>query len=236
MSLLSRISLVCLIGIAVLLVACGGGSGVTDTQLTQAQATTVASAVTYGLAMSLSDAITSLPAFTTSKPSTITMANALRSHKSAGSVEGTPAAPLAQSNPVSCNGSMCTVDYTYTCSGGGTTSISGSATDSVNSSSGNGAIGLNVRLTPNKCDLTEFQITMDGKPNVSLAFNANFSNFNPTFPLTVTEKGAIAFGPDSTNSPIPSGTCNINLSYSVDANNCSITGTMCGQTINTNCI
>jgi hypothetical protein len=232
MSLSCRLSLVLLIVVALLLAGCSGSkSSVSNSNLTQAQAQTVAQAVSLGVSQAVLDSYNSvLIAGSTSF---------LKARKSTSGLQ-IDSMSAGQASSSTCTGdttsAQCTVSYTSKCSGGGSISITGSASGSVNAS-GTGSAKGQLELTPTSCDVVEYKILLNGEPNITLSSQVNIVNNDASsWPIVVTENGAVSFGPDSGSSTIPSGACQVNMNYSFTRTGlCTMGGTMCGKTVSGSC-
>ncbi len=108
--------------------------------------------------------------------------------------------------------------YTYKCPSGGTIVVTGSYTDTSNSTS------LNIVETINSC--SDSGITFSGDPNVALSETA--SDNGTTTSLTVTMTGGLSVGSSSCS-------INVNVSASISDKTGSGTitdsGSVCGQSI-----
>jgi len=83
-------------------------------------------------------------------------------------------------------------------------------------------------ITPTNCSVDN--LTINGNPNVMLATTLNFQKSMIQFPVTLMETGGITFGPN------PSGSCSLNVTATVNSlTSCTITGTVCGQSVSGNC-
>jgi hypothetical protein len=146
------------------------------------------------------------------------------------------AAVLANAHPddstgctVSDSGESCNIPVSYTgnCPGGGTIGITGDFDFTLNSS-GDGSDNTTLTVTPTNCSVSNE--TINGNPSVTATTQINFTNDAPTFPITLSETGGISFGPN------PSGSCTVNVQYTVSsASSCTVTGTICGQTVSGSC-
>lgn len=117
------------------------------------------------------------------------------------------------------------VSSTAPCPGGGTVAVSGNFDFTLNNGSGSDSTSLTI--TPTNCSVDN--LTINGNPNVMLATTLNFQNSMIQFPVTLMESGGITFGPN------PSGSCSLNVTATVTANGCTVSGTVCGQSVSGNC-
>jgi hypothetical protein len=136
-----------------------------------------------------------------------------------------------QSSPctVTSTGETCDfpVSDTVPCSAGGTISVAGSIDGTLNSSGG-GSIQSALMVTPTNCSVSN--LVINGDPSVSVDGQINFTESAPVFPITLTETGGISYGPK------PSGTCQLKVTYTISsATSCTITGTVCGQSVSGSC-
>ena len=119
---------------------------------------------------------------------------------------------------------------TVQCSSGGNISVSGDISGSL-SNSGSGMADAKITVTPANCAVSS--VTFSGEPNITLSSQFSFSDNNGqigiVFPIALSEGGGISFGPN------PSGTCQLDVTYSINSGSCSVTGTVCGQSVNGNC-
>jgi hypothetical protein len=206
-------SVAAILGTAVLMIACGSSNSSMN-NLTPAQAQAVASAVSTGVSQSLEGAF-----------------GAASVERSGGRVRlesGSPRTGTPTCNLTSSNGTFsCQLSQTYSCSGGGTMAVSGSVSGSV-SDSGTGSIAEQISADPAACSVDG--ITLNGDPTVNVSGQLQLSDWNPVWPVTATETGAVTFGPN------PSGTCQLNVTFTVNSSlTCSISGTACGQTVSGSC-
>jgi hypothetical protein len=120
------------------------------------------------------------------------------------------------------------VSYTGSCPQGGAINVSGDFSFTL-SGSGSGSDSTTLTVTPVSCEVQN--MTINGDPNVAFATQVNFQNDALVYPITSTESGAISFGPN------PSGTCSINATLTItSAQTCTVSGTVCGQTLSGNCL
>lgn len=137
----------------------------------------------------------------------------------------------SQSNgcTVTNTGESCNIPITYSgaCPNGGTIAVSGNFTYTLNSA-GDGSDSTTLTVTPTNCVVSN--TTYNGNPNVTVATQFSFQNDAPLYPITFTESGGISFGPN------PSGSCSLSVNVSVtSATTCSVTGNICGQSVNGTC-
>jgi hypothetical protein len=136
---------------------------------------------------------------------------------------GVPSECTGTPSSVTCN---IPVSSSAACPGGGTIGVSGDFDFTLNNGSGSDNTSLTV--TPTNCSVDN--LTINGNPNVMLATQLNFQNSTIVFPVTFAESGGITFGPN------PSGSCSINVTATVNSlSSCTITGTVCGQSVSGNC-
>jgi hypothetical protein len=218
---LRRILLISVIGIALILSGCGGSSGTPNSNLTPAQAQSVGNAVYSSISDAIGSALGSVAAKATGKR----LMRQLR--------------PVQAGLSASCNSSdtSCSVSGSSACSGGGTISVSGSGSESINSS-GNGSASAKLQMTPSSCD--EGGIVLNGDPNITVSEQENLSDNNVVWPVTGSITGGVGFAPDSSGTAqIPSGTCSIDITFSVSESgsnvSCTIGGTVCGQALSFSC-
>jgi hypothetical protein len=216
MSCLSRAPIAAIVGIALVLMGCGGSSNnssIQNSQLTQSQAQAVATAVSDGIAQALASAFASASAAATGK---------VMRKLDSGTNSGPTCFPTA-------GGESCDwpISATFLCPGGGTMSVLGNVSGSV-TSAGNGSVQAQFAATPTNCSVD--QIVLNGDPNVTVGGQIGIANWNPVWPLTGTERGGVSFGPN------PSGICQFNLNFSVNSNSsCTVSGIACGQPVSGSC-
>jgi len=120
----------------------------------------------------------------------------------------------------------CPIDTTITCPQGGTVSVSGAITGTLNN--GSGSIDAAITVAPDGCKVDS--LTINGNPNVAFASDFNVSNDNLDFPVTATTDGGISYGPN------PSGSCTLNVTVTINSfSSCSVSGTVCGQSVSGSC-
>ncbi|MGA9528399.1 MAG: hypothetical protein WBS24_09805 [Terriglobales bacterium] len=120
----------------------------------------------------------------------------------------------------------CTINSSASCPQGGTVSVSGSIDGTLNN--GSGSIDTTLTVTPNKCALDS--VVINGDPDVAFTSDFNFTNDALDFPITATTNGGISYGPN------PSGSCTMNVTITINsATSCSVTGSVCGQSVNGSC-
>ena len=126
------------------------------------------------------------------------------------------------------SGQTCTfpISYSGTCPSGGTISVSGDFNLTLNSS-GTGSDSSALTVTPANCVVSN--LTINGDPNVRLATTIGYTNGIFDFPVTMNESGAISYGPH------PSGSCSLNVSLTLGQTSCSVSGTVCGHSVDGNC-
>jgi hypothetical protein len=126
-----------------------------------------------------------------------------------------------------CNFPISLVDYPCSGSQGGTISVTGDIDGSLNDAGG-GALGGQFTITPANCSVSN--LLVNGDPSISVTGQINFTNTAITFPVVFTETGGISYGPN------PSGSCQLNATYTISSTlACTITGTVCGQSVNGSC-
>jgi hypothetical protein len=203
--------------VAAFLISAGCGSSTHNNTLSAAQAQAISQQVAQAVAQAVANAI-HLPLPAAEQPP-VRMSEALSGIHPDQSLSCT-------SNPT---GQTCMfpISSTGPCPKGGTIAVAGDIQGTLNNS-GSGSLGAQVTITPANCAVSN--VTFNGDPNISIAGQTNFTNMGPTFPITLMEGGGITFGPD------PSGICQLNVTYSINSvSSCTVTGTVCGQSVNGNC-
>jgi hypothetical protein len=126
-------------------------------------------------------------------------------------------------------GQNCDIPITYSgpCPNGGTIGVAGDFSFTLDNS-GNGSDTSTLTITPTNCAVSN--TTFNGDPNVTVTTDLLIQSYALGFPDTFTESGGISYGPN------PSGSCTLNVNLSItSATTCSITGTVCGQSVNGSC-
>lgn len=202
-----------LLAIVAFALSCGSSSS--SHNLSQAQAQAVSQEVVTALQSALTAAF-SAGASSPSQPRSL-----------ASTVRHAGSSPSdCTTNP---NGEMCNIPVSYSgsCPGGGTISVTGDF-DFTLSTSGDGSDSSTLTVTPAACSVSN--LVINGDPSVTVATQMQFQNGAPVYPITLTEGGGISYGPN------PAGSCSINATMSItSATSCTITGSICGQTINGSC-
>jgi hypothetical protein len=118
---------------------------------------------------------------------------------------------------------------TVACDGGGSITVSGSSSDNINNS-GTGTLTGSYTQTPNNCvvGISRGNVVVSGDPNLTGSWSASYSNGNPVGNMTYSWQGAYRY-----NGAV-SGRCSMNITSSINMSTYSgsVSGTMCGQTIN----
>lgn len=199
---------------SLLLVSAGCGSS--SHNLSTAQAQAVSSEMSTALQAALSASLTADSSTSRhGNPSLSTILSKVHNDQESGCT-------------VNDSGESCNIPVSYTgnCPGGGTIGISGDFDYTLNTS-GSGSDSSTLTITPTNCSVSSE--TINGNPNVTVATQINFTNDAPVFPITLTETGGISFGPN------PSGSCTVNVTYTVNSTSCTASGTICGQSISGSC-
>ncbi|MGA1985242.1 MAG: hypothetical protein ABSG72_03145 [Candidatus Sulfotelmatobacter sp.] len=199
---------------------CGSSSNSSNT-VSQAQA----QAVSQQVSLALDQALTA--AFSSSSSDALAERGA---HHSLATVMN-DLHPDSSSTPCTATnlGETCdwTVSYSGSCPGGGTISVDGGIDGSL-TSSGSGSIATALTITPTSCSVSS--LILNGDPDIAIAGSITFSDDAVVYPITFTETGGVSWGSSS------SQVCTINVSDSItSATACTITGTVCGQTISGTC-
>ncbi|MHB8217744.1 MAG: hypothetical protein ACYDDS_16855 [Candidatus Sulfotelmatobacter sp.] len=197
---------------------CGGGSSnPMNSNLSAPQAQAVSGQVVQAVTAALTSAFSkATPALDGARPSLSTvLADA---HPDTAS-SGCTSTPTGQS----CN---LPLSYTGPCSGGGTISVTGDIGGTLDSS-GDGSFSTQMTITPSSCSVSG--TVFNGNPDITIAGQIGFTNSNFAYPITFMEGGGISYGPN------PSGSCQVNVTYTLNASSCSVTGTVCGQSVNGSC-
>jgi hypothetical protein len=214
-----HVSLCLIIVAATVSILCGGcGSGGSNSNvMSQAQAQAVIEQVSEAVAQALENAFSSGEgAVRGVRPSLSTVVRSIQPDQSSGC---TPSGSGENCNwPISYDGA---------CPQGGTIAVAGDIDATLNGA-GSGSVSSQVTITPANCAVSSLVIS--GDPNIGVGINMNFTDSAPVFPITLTEAGGISYGPN------PSGSCKLNVIYTITSEtSCTITGTVCGQSVNGSC-
>jgi hypothetical protein len=202
------------------LAGCGGGGNSITNNLTQAQAKQLGTTVSNDVSKALASAVGN-PAVPLDITTRDNMLVALQGNNS-----------QVQPEQVTCSSSTtCTVDGTYTCPDGGSITVVGTFTVSGMSATGT------FTLTPTKC--SDGTLVIDGDPNNPVMVNVTGTNVAMTTTVTVMISGTVNYTPVQAGQ-FPTGSCSFdNVTASVSVNDSSgsvtsssISGKICGQTIN----
>jgi hypothetical protein len=216
----------CLTAFALLLVilslGCGSSNnnGMSNNSMSQAQAQAVAQQVSQAIAQALGGVVpASAPATGESRPSLAAAVNDIHPDASSG---------CTQTGTVeNCNWPISTSNNPFACPQGGTISVSGDISGTLNTS-GTGSVGGDITITPANCSVSN--LIINGDPSISVGGQINFTDNEIAFPITFTETGGISYGPN------PSGSCQVNATYTINSSlSCTISGTVCGQTVSGSC-
>jgi hypothetical protein len=222
----TSVSAVILVAVLSALAACGtngggGGNGGGNT-LTQAQAQQVGTSISNDMSNALSSALAS-PA--------VALDISSRDHIRAGLQRKSKASTATRPDIVTCAGSTCTISGTYTCPDSGSVEVMGGLSATTNSVSGK------ITETPSNC--SDGTADISGDPNITVGLQASDNGISTS--VSVTIDGGVSFSSVQAGQ-FPSGSCTCNLAVNGAVNDsngtvtaCSVSGTICGQTINANC-
>lgn len=203
--------------VALALVSTGcGGSSMSSNSLSQAQAQAVSNEMVTAVQAALQSAAGSGLPTTRERKSLAVTVNEIRAAQTSGCT-------------ITSTGETCNIPVSATepCPSGGTVGVSGNFDFTLNSS-GTGSDSTTLTITPTNCSVDN--LTINGNPNLSVAAQINFANDQIAFPATFMETGGITYGPN------PSGSCSVNVSLSItSATSCTVTGSVCGRSVNGNC-
>ncbi len=210
-------SLAGIVGIAMMFLLWSGCGGSSSNNMSQAQALAVTEQFSNALDNALQNAFFS-PTYAASgvHRSLATVVSEMRPDTSS------PCTPTS-------TGENCSwpISYTGPCPGGGTISVAGDVTGSLNNTGG-GSVQTQIAITPASCSVSNMVI--NGDPSVAVDSQINFTQTAPAFPIILTEVGGISYGPH------PSGSCTVNVTYTISSQTtCTISGTACGQSVNGSC-
>ncbi|MGA2375664.1 MAG: hypothetical protein ABSF72_09085 [Candidatus Sulfotelmatobacter sp.] len=205
----------------ILSTGCGSNSS-TNNNLSQAQAQAVAQQVSQALTQALGAAVpaTATAPATDAHPSLSTVVNDLHPDALPGCT--------SSSNGETCNIPISLTNYPCSGSQGGTISVTGDV-DGTLTNTGSGSLSAQLAITPANCSVSN--LILNGDPSINVAGQINFTNNEtPVFPVTFTETGGISYGPN------PSGSCQVNATYTINSSlSCTISGTVCGQSVSGSC-
>ena len=218
MSSMKKLVALCASGVVALLVlicpGCGGSS--MSHTMTQAQAQAVSQEFASAVAAAMASAATNLPVSSSEHRS---LAAAITD------IHPDTTMPDCTSTPTS---EMCNIPVSASaaCPGGGTIGVTGDLDFTL--SNGSGSDSTTLTVTPANCSVDN--LTINGSPSVTVSTQLNFQKGAIVFPVSLMETGGITFGPN------PSGSCSINVSATINsATSCTITGMVCGQSVNGSC-
>jgi len=205
------------------LAGCGGGSGTSHIDnLTQAQAQQLGSALSDDASKALASAVGNV-----ATPLDITT----RDNMLVALQRKSKAETASKPEQVTCNGTNCTVSGTFTCPDGGSIAVSGNF--SANSTS----TSAMITETPTRC--SDGTLVINGDPDIMVGLQGNDNGVTTTVNATI--GGGVSFAPVQPGQ-FPTGSCKCNLTASASVNDsthtltsCSISGSICSQTINANC-
>lgn len=203
-----------------ILAGCGGGNGnLNASNLTQAQAQQLGSAVSGDVSNALASALGNVA---------VPLDISSRDHILVALHRNSQADTVAKPEDVTCNGTSCTVSGTYTCPDGGSIAVSGNFSATSNSASGT------ITETPSNC--SDGTLVINGHPDVTAGVQGNNNGVTTTVNLQI--GGGVSFSPVQAGQ-FPTGSCSFNVTASVSVNDSSgsvtsssISGSICGQTIN----
>ena len=217
-------SIAVLLGILILSAGCGGGSGggnPNPDNLTQAQAQQVASStlgeVYYALDATLS--------------ATENVASSSRSHLAGAMANVRHRVVPFATTETTCTNTSCTLSYTYTCTEGGSIAVTGTLTETSNTS----ARG-NITMVPSSC--SDGTLVLDGNPHITISIDVSDNGTTTTSNLAF--GGNVSFSP-VTKGDFPAGSCgwsikgSVSQSDSSDSESCSVSGSVCGLSFRGSC-
>jgi len=219
------VSVVILVAVLSALTGCGvsgggGGNGGGNT-LTQPQAQQVGTSISNDLSNALASALSS-PA--------IPLGISSRDHIRVG-LQRKSEANTVRPDLVTCSGSNCTISGTYTCPDSGSIVVSGDLSATSNSAS------ATITATPSNC--SDGTVDISGDPNITVGLQSSDNGISTS--VNVTISGGVSFSPVQAGQ-FPSGSCSCNLTIRGTVNDsdhavtaCSLSGSICGQSINANC-
>jgi hypothetical protein len=128
--------------------------------------------------------------------------------------------------PVGLSAQSQSINETQSCPNGGNVKVTGSV--SVNQSSG--AVNADIRQAYNDCksaSSTGRVWTFNGDPNLRIQLNTSVNQSTGSFSYTGGISGGFRYSSNGS-----AGSCTANVNISANANGGSVTGTMCGQSVN----
>jgi hypothetical protein len=209
------VSIAPIVGIALLLIGCGSSnSNSNNGGLTASQAQAVASAMSSGVSQAVAGGFGA--------------SSATDAHKVVRKEDSAPNSSAPTCSTTS-SGDSCNwpISETFTCPGGGSLSVSGDVSGSLDFA-GDGSVQEQITAVPSNCSIDG--VVFNANPQITVTGQLGISNGSPLWPLTGTETGGITFGPN------PSGSCQVNVNFSVNSDlSCSVSGMVCGQPVNGSC-
>lgn len=203
---------------------CGSSSNnssMSSNSMSQAQAQAVAEQVSQAISQALGSAVPSSASATSgARPSLSAAVSDIRPDASGGCT--------STATGQNCNFPISLTAYPCTGPQAGTISVTGDI-DGTLTDAGAGSLSGQFTITPANCSVSN--LIINGDPSITVAGQIAFTdNETPTFPVTFTETGGISYGPN------PSGSCQVNATYTINSSlSCTITGTVCGQSVSGSC-
>ena len=200
--------------LAINLVACGGSS---TPKISPAQAQAISSELFTALGSALAAGFTPPGSGAASAPGSL--ASAIPPRRAMPSSDCT----------VTNTGESCNfpINFQGNCPQGGAIAVSGDFAFTLDNS-GNGSDSSTLTVTPTDCAVSN--ITFNGNPSVTVSTGFVMQNNALAYPLTLSEKGGITFGPK------PSGSCSINVTMTVNSpTSCTAIGSVCGNSVSGRC-
>ena len=219
----SLITAVIMVAVLGALAGCGsgGGSNGNTPNLTQPQAQQVGIAVSNDVSLALASALGNVAVPLDISP---------RDHMLVALRKNSRASIVSKPEDVTCSGSTCTVSGTYTCPDGGSIAVSGNFSGNNTSASGT------LTETPSLC--SDGTLVIGGDPDITVGLQGNDNGVTTT--VTLTLGGGVNFSPVQAGQ-FPTGSCTFNVNGSATVNDSSgavtsssISGTICGQSVNAN--
>jgi len=222
MSLPSKILLVPAIGAALLIAGCGSSS---NTSLTNGQAGDVGTEITANVLQNMGAAF-----HTGVEP--------------APAVRAAVATPNPNCTSTGANSESCT--YTtpiqFSCLAAGTFTISGTYTDTTNTTTGITTVALpGINLIPTGCSSDNI-VLITGDPKITVTgtgINVDGTTGNVQLPFTIKESGHVSFKPGTADPTFPTGQCDVNATATFQTTSttspylvtAAVSGSVCGKTI-----
>lgn len=150
------------------------------------------------------------------------MLEAMSAVASFGDVPGASFSMAGSAASVKLANATVSVSETVDCPNGGSASVSGTANDNEA-----GTVTVQITQTFNSCAATSSEgrvWTFNGNPNIVTNVTSTYNETTGAFSMTATQVGGIQFA-----SNLGSGSCQINLTFTMNGNANSVSGSLSGN-------